>query len=179
MRMRAVDFVWDGEHMVPDARYLPLCHKQFVAGEIYPMVPVENRSMKSHSHYFASINSAWENLPEDIAKKYPTTESLRAKALVETGFCSELDYVCDTPTKTAYLAKVIRKYSEYSVIKISENVVKVFEPKSQSLASMSAEEFKASKEAVLDWIQALNPNLPLTEIKKEASKVAPQRREEY
>lgn len=172
-KVRPVNFVWNGDCMVPEARFLPLCNKQFVVHEVYPLMPVEARSMKSHNHYFASIHSAWENLPEAIAKRYPTAEALRAKALVETGFCHERDYVCDTPAKATYLARIIRNYSEYSVIRIGGKVVKVFEPKSQSIASMSPEEFKASKEAVLDWIQGLNPDLPLTAIKKEAARVAP------
>ena len=171
--MRPVNFTWtDDGTMVPEPRFATLCDRQFVIGEIYPLVPVEPRSMKSHNHYFACIHSAWENLPEQYQRRFPTAESLRAKALVETGFCTERDHVCDSPGKANYLARIIRNYSEYSVIKISGNVVKVFEPKSQSVALMSSEEFKASKEAVLDWIQALNPALPLTAIKKEAARVA-------
>lgn len=172
MRPVIMTFTEDG-HFVPHPRFMPLCWKQYAVGGDYPMVPVEPRSMKSHSHYFACIHTAWDNLPEQYQKRFPTAEALRAKALVETGFCHERDHVCDSPGKATYLARIIRNYTEYSVIKISGNVVKVFEPKSQSVAAMSAEEFKVSKEAVLDWIQALNPGLPLTAIKKEVSRTAP------
>lgn len=174
MKPRPVIFTWsDDGTMVPQPRFLQLCDKQYVIGAEYTLEVVEPRSMKNHSHYFACIHTAWDNLPDQFQKKYPTEEALRAKALVATGFSTERDYVCDSPAKAAYLARIIRAYAEYAVIKVSGNVVKVFEAKSQSVAAMGNDEFKASKEAVLDWIQALNPGLELTVIKKEAAKVAP------
>lgn len=177
MKMRPVMMTFtDDGHFVPHARFMPLCWKQYAVGADYPMIPVEQRSMKSHNHYFACIHTAWENLPEALQKKFPTEEALRAKALVETNWCTERDHVCDTPGKAKYLAGIVRHYSEYSVIKVSGTVVKVFEPKSQSVALMSAEDFKQSKEDVLDWIEALNPGLKIREIKKEAAKVAPPER---
>ena len=157
---------------------MPTCDKQFVIGLSYPMLPVEERSMKLHSRYFAIIHQMFENLPEKYKNQFKTEEGLRAKALVATGFCIERDYTCETKAKAAHLGKIIRQYSEYAVITISGDVVKVFEPKSQSRAAMSAEEFKASQEAVLDWIQALNPDLKLADVKKEAAKMAPAERKE-
>jgi hypothetical protein len=174
MKPRPVIFTWsDDGTMVPQPRFLQLCDKQYVIGAEYTLEVVEPRSMKNHSHYFACIHTAWDNLPDQFQKKYPTEEALRAKALVATGFSTERDYVCDSPAKAAYLARIIRAYAEYAVIKVSGNVVKVFEAKSQSVAAMGNDEFKASKESVLDWIQALNPGLDLAVIKKEAAKVAP------
>lgn len=174
MKMRPVNFVWtDNGTMVPEPRFATLCDRQFVIGEIYPLQVVEARSMASHNHYFASLHEMWNNLPEDTAKRFPTVEALRAWALVQAGFYTEKDYVCDTPAKATYLARIIRAYAEYAVIKISGNVVKVFDPKSQSIASMSSEEFKASKEAVLDIVAALNPGLSRTAVAKEATRRAP------
>lgn len=173
-KIRPVMFVWtDDGAMVPLERFRQMCDRQFVVGEEYPMQPVELRNMKSHSHYFACIHTAWENLPEKYASRFPTEESLRAKALVETGWCTERDYDCESPAKAKGLAAIVRHYSEYSVIKVSGKIVKVFEPKSQSLAAMTPDDFKASKDAVLDWIEALNPGLKIRDIKKEAAKVAP------
>ena len=173
MKMRPVIFRWSGDAMVPEPRFAAICDRQFAVGAHYPMIPVEARNMKSHSHYFACIHTAWENLPEKYGKRWPTPEALRAKALVETHWCTERDHVCDTPGKAKYLAGIVRHYSEYSVIKVHGNIVKVYEPKSQAVALMSAEDFKQSKDDVLDWIEALNPGLKIRDIKKEAAKVAP------
>lgn len=177
MKMRPVMMTFtDDGHFIPHARFMPICWRQYAVGADYPMIPVEPRNMKAHNHYFACIHTAWENLPEALQKKYPTEEALRAKALVETSWCTERDHVCDTIGKAKYLAGIIRHYSEYSVIKVSGAIVKVFEPKSQSVALMSAEDFKQSKDDVLDWIEALNPGLKIREIKKEAARVAPPER---
>jgi len=174
MKMRPVNFVWrDDGTMKPEQRFATLCDRQFVIGEVYPLQVVEARSMASHNFYFASLHEMWNNLPEDIAKRFPTIEHLRAWALVQAGFYTEKDYVCDSVRKAAHLAKIIRAHAEYAVIKISGDVVKVFDPKSQSRPSMSAEEFKASKDAVLDIVAALNPGLSRSTVAKEASKRAP------
>ena len=174
MKMRPVIFTWtpDGT-MVPLDRFRQVCDRQFVVHAEYPLIVVEARNMKSHNHYFACIHTAWENLPEKYAKKWPTPEALRAKALVETHWCTERDHVCDGPGNAKYLAGIIRHYSDYSVIRVSGNIVKVFEPVSQSVALMSPDDFKQSKDDVLDWIEALNPGLPIRDIKKEAAKITP------
>lgn len=174
MKMRPAMFTWTADGtMVPHTRFQAICDRQFAVGAEYPLAVVEARSMKSHNHYFACIHTAWENLPEATAKEYPTAEHLRARALIETGFYMEKNHVCKSHAIALRLAAIVRGYTEFSVIKVSGNVVKVFDARSQSIAAMGNEDFKASKEAVLDWVQVLNPALELREIKKEASRLAP------
>lgn len=175
MKIRPVMLRWTADHtFVVEPRFVELCRRQFAVDEVYPMAPVEARNMKSHSHYFARLHEIWMNLPEALSKKYPTEEALRAKALVECNFCTEKDYVCDSPAKARALAVIIRAHSEYSVIKISGDVVKVFDPESQSVALMGAEKFEASKKAVLDFAEALIPGgLDQRELTKAASRHAP------
>lgn len=176
--MRPVMMTWTQDQtMVPHTRFLTLCDRQFVVGADYPMQVVEPRSMKSHNHYFASLNEMFENLPEAVAKRWPTIEHLRAWALVHTGFYTEKDYACDNESKAKYLAKIIRAHSEYAVIKISGDVVKVLDPKSQSIAAMGNDEFKESKEKVLDLVASLNPGLSRSAVAKQADKVAPREKE--
>lgn len=155
-----------------EPRFLELCRRQFAVDELYPMAPVEMRNMKSHNFYFARLHELWMNLPEEYATKFPTEDALRAKALVETGFHAEKDYVCDSPAKARALAVIIRAYAAYSVIKVSGNVVKVFDPASQSLAAMGKEKFEESKKAVLDYASALIPGLDQRELAKAASRHA-------
>lgn len=189
MKIKPVIFVWrevdvvkvDGDIvrarvMVPLPRFNPVCAQQFALDAEYPMQIVEPRSMRSHNHFFASLHEMWDNLPEEVAKRYPTAEHLRAWALVEAGFYTEKYYECDSPAKAKYLARIIRAHSEMAIIKVSGDVVRVFDPKSQSVAAMGNEEFKASKEAVLDIVQALNPRLSRATVEKEAERVAPRDR---
>jgi hypothetical protein len=142
-------FEWDGEAM----RVLPGFQRQadqlFTIGERYRLAPVEERSGASHRHFFAAVNEAWANLPERLAAHYPTAEHLRARALIEAGYCTIADYVCSSRAEAVRWAANLRaEASEYALVVISETVVRVFKPKSQSVKAMGKEEFQASKDAV-------------------------------
>lgn len=142
-------FEWDGEAM----RVLPGFQRQadqlFTIGERYRLAPIEERSAASHRHYFSAVNEAWANLPEQLAAHYPTAEHLRARALIEAGYCTIADYVCSSRAEAVRWAANLRaEASEYALVVISETVVRVFKPKSQSVKAMGREEFQASKDAV-------------------------------
>jgi hypothetical protein len=66
-------------------------------GEIITVEEVKERSAKSHRHYFAVINEAWQNLPEDLADEFPNAEALRKRALIKNGLC-HADGNCSAPT---------------------------------------------------------------------------------
>jgi len=134
-------------------RVLPGFQRQadqlFTIGERYRLAPVEERSGASHRHFFAAINEVWANLPEQLAAHYPSAEHLRARALIEAGYCTIADYVCSTRAEAVRWAANLRaEASEYALVVISETVVRVFKPKSQSVRAMGKEEFQASKDAV-------------------------------
>ena len=134
-------------------RVLPGFQRQadqlFTIGERYRLEPVEERSAASHRHYFKAVNEAWANLPERLAAHYPTAEHLRARALIEAGYCTIADYVCSSRAEAVRWAANLRaEASEYALVVISETVVRVFKPKSQSVKAMGKEEFQASKDAV-------------------------------
>ena len=134
-------------------RVLPGFQRQadqlFTIGERYRLAPVEDRSGASHRHFFAAVNEAWANLPERLAAHYPTAEHLRARALIEAGYCTIADYVCSSRAEAVRWAGNLRaEASEYALVVISETVVRVFKPKSQSVKAMGREEFQASKDAV-------------------------------
>ena len=50
--------------------------------------------------------------------------------------------------KLRWAANLRAEASEYALVVISETVVRVFKPKSQSVKAMGREEFQASKDAV-------------------------------
>lgn len=173
-RPRPVVFTWDGDAMIPLPRFRDLCNKQFVVHEEYALTIVENRSQASHNHYFAALNDAWQNLAEEFNGRFPSPEHLRAWALVEAGYCDETDTVCDSPRDAKTLAATIRRYSPYAIIRLSGNVVKVFEPKSQAMTGANAmlkEEFEASKAAVLDIVAGM-ARTTRAELKKNAGRSA-------
>ena len=172
MKIRPVMFQWNGEAMVPQPRFMPLCDKQFVVHEEYPLLPVEPRSMKSHNHFFAALYEAWSNLNEADAKRFPTEEHLRHWALIQCGFCHEKVLPCEKPSLAKNVAALIRTSDPYAVIIVKGDVVKVLTAKSQSHAAMGNDEFKESKEKTLDLVATM-ARTTRKELAKEATQHAP------
>lgn len=154
-RMTPITFVWTGTAMVPLPRFNRQCDEQFVVDEEYPLAVLEARSRASHNFYFATIHEAWVNLPEAIAPQFPNDETLRAWALVKTGYCTEKNFVCETAGHARSLAMNLRSRSPLAVIVLKGNVVQVYDPMSQSAAAMGKEVFEQSKTAVLDYIAGM------------------------
>lgn len=159
---RPVIFVWSPEgYMIPLPRFRKLCDQIYAVHEEYPLVIVENRSMKSHNAYFAQIEEAWKNLPEDLSPKYPSSEHLRAWALVETGWCTEEQTIFDTEKDAKKFAVALRnsqrrtRGAPITIIRVHGNIVQEFTPMSQSTAAMKKIPFEQSKKDVLDYLLGL------------------------
>lgn len=163
---RAVLFVWDGDVMIPLPRFKRMCDQLFAVHEEYPLIVLENRSMASHRHYFAAVAEAWENLSEEHTHdgqgnvRFPTSEHLRAWALVEAGYATETKYVMDTPKDAKQLAIMLRKKEPLAIIRVRGNVVQEFIPESQSTGSMKKQAFEDSKAAVLAIVAPMARTTP-------------------
>ena len=149
-------FEWNGERMVPANSYwAKRCNEHFVVGLKYQLVEQQERSMKSHRHYFSCIKEAWDNLPEHLAEQYASPEHLRKKALIKAGYRNERSVVCDTPAQATKVAAFLMPIDEYAAVVVRGNVVYHLTAKSQSMKAMGKKEFGESKEAVLNAIAAL------------------------
>ena len=156
MTDRPILFIWDGEAFVPSSRYQArLADEAFGAGEIVPLVRQEDRSIKSHRQYFASIRESWKTLPDELAERYPTAEHLRKAALIRTGYADERSIVCGSRAEALRVAAFIKPLDDYAIVATSAATVKVWTAKSQKTKAMPKAEFQASKEAVLNWIADL------------------------
>lgn len=147
----------DGEFRAPSAYWAARCDKDFVVGEVYKIAEHHDRSKKSHDHFFASVDNAWENLPDELLEEYPSAEHLRKKALIKCGYAMHDDHVCASKQEARKLRLFIRKRDEleYSIIECRENIVRIYTAKSQSVKAMGAKEFQESKQKVLDWLDDL------------------------
>ena len=158
--------------MVPQERYRRVAARQFTAGEEYPMIVLEARSRASHAQYFAAIKDGFDNLPEDIAARFPSPEHLRKWCLIETGWCSEKesdwDSKRDAMRYVAFVREVVDEYARVSVHE-SGNRVKVLlrQAKSQSTSAMGKAMFEESKKDVLDMIASMI-GISRGELKKQA-----------
>ena len=150
-------FVWDGEAMRPPPGMVLRAAERYAKNTRYWLIEQTQqvkRSRQSHDHYFAVLDKAWRNLPEEIADDFPTAEHLRKYALVKTGFYNLQVDVMDTDRDAQRLAVACRRH-DYEIVKVTGAAVYRFTPKSQSEAAMPAGEFQKSKQAVIDYIADL------------------------
>lgn len=152
---RPIPCRWDGEHLTPLPSFARAADKMFVIGEVYPMAARQERTTASQRHYFAVINEAWKNLPEDKVERYATPDHLRKWALIKAGYRDERQTVCASKAEALRIAAFIRPIDDYAVVVASECVVTVYTAKSQSGRAMNREEFQASKQAVMDILADL------------------------
>lgn len=146
----------DGKFIPANAPMVARCAQHFEAGELYRIEFREDRSAKTHKHFFASINEAFKNLPEAVAALCPTPEDLRKRALIVNGYADHIDLVGSTAEAAQEIARQIRRHGGYCIITSRGEVHRIYIAKSQSMKAMDKKEFQASKQAVLntvsDWI---------------------------
>lgn len=129
-------------------------------GHIHWLVEHLDRDPVSHRHQFAWLKTAFLNLPEHYAGQYPSPEHLRKTTLIQCGYCTQTDIVCETPEAALRLAAWARGKDEYSVVTVVENVVRIFDAESQSRKAMGEERFEASKADVLNHIAGMIGTTP-------------------
>jgi hypothetical protein len=139
---------WDGDAMVPLDRFKKYCDKQFVVGEVYPLITEYDRSTASHRHYFAVVNGVWQTLPPALTALFPTSERLRKWCLIKCGYANEQAIVCETMKDANNFAALITTTMEDCVVVQSGRTLKVFTAQSQSTRSMDKVKFQESKDAV-------------------------------
>jgi hypothetical protein len=145
--------------------------RQYTAGELYRLVPEAERSQTSHKHYFACVMEAWKNLPEQYAERFPTSEHLRKWCLVKAGYADERSIVCESEAEAQRVGAFVKPMDDYAVVVVKENVVTVYNAKSQSVRAMGPKDFQKSKQDVLD-ILAEMVGVTADELGANASKAA-------
>lgn len=163
MSAAPVTFIWTGEAMSPaGSGFARMCDKRFVIGERYRLDEISERSGASHNHYFAALNDAFLNLPEDLSERFQTSESLRKFALIKCGYADQRQIVCASKAEAQRVAAFIKPMDEYAIVTASEAVVTVYTAKSQSMRAMGKAEFEKSKGNVLDYVASLIGTTPGT-----------------
>ena len=153
MTIAPITYEWDGNVMVPlNPR---LANKQFVVHQRYRLVPHEERSGRSHGHYFASVKEAFDNLPEHMAEHFATSEHLRKYALIKAGYRDERSIACASQAEAQRVAAFCKPMDEYAVVVVREATVIVFTAQSQSMNAMGKKAFQESKKKVLDALSQM------------------------
>jgi hypothetical protein len=157
--------------MVPTPRYEGLAYKQYAAGEEYALTLLEARSRASHNHFWASLQNGFDNLPDNIAARFPSVEHMRAFLLIECGWCDEVEFDLASESEAKKLAARTRTESPYARIHRHNRTLIVRYPKSQSAKAMGKADFEASKKATLDLLEGMI-GVPLGSLSQEAGRAA-------
>ncbi len=154
--MKPLVFTWDGDAMQIAHFHRAEADKQYVIGQRYRLVDIEERSQASHNHYFAAVHDVWSSLPDHLVEKFPTEEVLRKHALIMTGFFRERRFAMESPAAARRLAAALKPLDldeDYAIISVNDCVVIERRPLSQSKKGMPEKgQFNRSKQAVLEWI---------------------------
>lgn len=164
-------FAWAGDAMVPVSRFKKEADARFVVGERYRMDVIEERSVKAHAAYFATVSDAWRNLPEDQSDRFPSPDHLRRFALIKTGFANSREIVCATNNEAVRLAALVKSLDSYSLAAVSDRAVQIWTAESQSYRAMGKERFMASQAAVREFCASLIGVAP-DDLEREAGRAA-------
>ena len=148
--MKPLVFTWGDDqamHVAPFHR--SEADKQYVIGQRYRMVEVDERSDASHRHEFAWLKTAWDNLPEHLAAAYPSPEHLRKRALIAAGYCSQTIVDAGSHAAAERVAAGCRYLDEFALVEVRGASVIISRAESQSRRSMGRERFQASKTAIM------------------------------
>lgn len=141
---------WEGDVMRP--LNPKAADRQYVVGEVYNLEHREERSAASHRAYFASLNDAFDNLPHDLAERWPTVDHFRRYVLIRTGYRDERTIIASSKAEARRIAAFIKPMDEFAVVSVHDAAVVVWTAKSQSMRAMGKAEFNASKDAVLNFV---------------------------
>lgn len=150
-------FRWDGEALIP--RNPKVCDERLVVGEVYRCDVIEERSLASHSHFFATLHDHWMSLPDNLAVQFPSVEILRKHALIMKGWRRERKFAMSSKEEARRLAAFLRPQSaddDYAIISVHGTAVVEWKALSQSYKAMPRKgDFQKSKQDVLDFVSDL------------------------
>lgn len=134
------------------------CESTYEPNEVYEFLQHKVRSEKSHRHFFACVNEAFDNLPEALAAQFVSPEHLRKWALIQVGYRKERIIVQSTAADAARAAALIRPMDEFAVIETDGPLVRVWTARTQKEdgpSAMGAREFEDSKQKVLALLEEM------------------------
>lgn len=164
--------IWDGEAFIPiSPAWGKRADGHYVVGERYYIAPIEDRSGRSHRHYFAAVAEVWKNLPDEYAERFQTAEHLRKWALIKTGWRDERTVVCAGKAEAQRVAAFTKPIDDFAVVVARDAVVVHWTAKSQSARAMGKQDFQKSKDDVLGVLAEMIGTTPDT-LKANAGKAA-------
>lgn len=140
-----------GGVFLADKRQVAACEEHLGVGEVVTMAPIEERSRRSHDHFFATMEDLWQTRPEHLTDAYPTADSFRKRALIATGHCDTSTTVCASNAEALRMLALAKVLAPESLSTVKGVVVTVYTAHSQSMRAMGKAKFQESKDDCLGW----------------------------
>lgn len=134
---------------MPARRCAKECDQRYTIGENYFLDEIQERSSKTHAHFFAVVTQAWRGLPESLDGQFPTPDHLRKFCLIKAGFHDHRSIVARSKSEAIRIAAFIKPMDEFAIVAVNDCVIDVYTARSQKHRAMNRQEFAASKTAVM------------------------------
>ena len=136
-------------------RFAKQCEAMLKPGEFSTWERVEIRSVESHHHFFAAIQTAWETLPESLGDEFPSADHLRKWALCKAGYCSQTRIVVKTNDEAVKLVTAVKRLDNFAVVSFEDRTVTICQAESMTYKAMGKAKFQRAKEDCLRVISEL------------------------
>ncbi len=150
---------WNGSSFEPAGyRAARECKAAYAIGQVYEFIEHKVRSEKAHRRFFACVNEAFDQLPEELAKQFVSPEHLRKWCLINVGYRKERVIVLKTPEDAERAASLIRSMDEFAVIETDGPIVRVWTARTQKKdgpSAMGAKEFYDSTQKVIALLEEM------------------------
>jgi hypothetical protein len=143
---------WDGSTPIPLRQYAKILDASLVIGERYLTTFEPLSSIKSRSHYFATISDIFSSWPETHPRQFTTPDALRKWALIRCGFRTERQFATASKAEARRLATFLAAGDEYAELSVADNVIIEWKALSQKAHAMGREQFGRSKTEVLAFL---------------------------
>jgi len=152
-----IECVWTGDAFEPStAWHRRAAASRFAQGEVIPLDVWHPRSKASHDQFFALVSEAHGTLPEHLAERFPTPDSLRQYALCKAGYCDVDTFTAASKAEALRLSAFVKRTAGegIQVVVDGPNVTRLT-PHSQSMRAMGGQTFQESKAKCLEVIADL------------------------
>lgn len=167
-------YAWTGEAMEPISSHYGIARRQFKVGGVYRLGIVEHRSMDSHKQFFAVINEAFANLPDEVRREIGVTseDELRKWALTHTGHSNVTEYPARSLAEARRVMRLLKEQlSGYFRIEVNDRMLRVYEPHSMEFAKMDRRTFQRAKDDVFIVLASML-GVPIDDLIKNAGRAA-------
>ena len=103
--------------------------------------------------FFATIRDVHANLPDDLRRRWPSSENLRKEALIAAGWCDTMTVATGSKAAAPGVAAAFKIKDRYCIVDVKGSVLMVHTARSISRSACLRPQFKEVTQRAYDWIE--------------------------